>query len=163
MKAKKKVAYKQPPRIQAKTITVAAFVRRILAEIKAEPTRLNMRRWVVKFKGEEVDYVAHLKTPACGTVACFAGWGMILLRQPHEKGGDLEDKASNVMFQLLNPTQYGGFEEVQELFSAVGVPHRPGTKAHAAFIIARTEAFLARHPELETRVIDVAARKVVKA
>ena len=158
------------PRIMARRITAADLIRRILKEIKAEPARLNMKTWVLTFKGTKTsesafdEYIrGHARKPSCGTVACFAGWGMVLLRQPHETGGRMHCDARQVMENLVGVVHENGevWTETENLFSSWGIYSRPGTRAHAKEVTNRAEAYLKRHPELETRVIDVATRKIV--
>lgn len=187
----------ETPRIRAKRITAANLIRRIIAEIEKEPKRLDMAEYVSMFNhtASHRSMLRHLVAshvpPACGTVACFAGLGMALLRRPTERRGDLDHRARGVMLRLigidksdveltydydldadLSDPVDGLFDELDTLLwrSATLLGRLPtdaemrsGTRAQAKYVIARAKRFLKRHPELETRIIDVATRKVVKA
>ena len=158
------------PRITTKTITAADLIRRILKEISEDYRRLDMETWITAFKGKHLHSCdckecrvrrASMVLPPCETVACFAGWGMILTRSGWETAMDLHGSAPFVMDRLLgtkiDPHGYGA--SVGNLFEVV--KPKAGTKAHLAAVVKKAKAYLAKHPELETRVIDVKTRTVV--
>jgi hypothetical protein len=174
------------PRVTEPTITAADLLRRIKTEVLAEPLRLDMGDWVVCFHGERPISTlrrAITSQPACGTVGCLAGWGMILLRHQDEDPSTLYSKASDVMSTLLSVRQpflppdagclpstcsqcdaarVSQLYNVGNLFSVVGLDHTlPGTLAHAEAVARRIDTYLANHPELESRVIDVATRSII--
>jgi hypothetical protein len=159
------------PRIRTKTITAANLLRKISALVLEEPRRVNMRRWISSFAGRKLADALHGKydgdLPACGTVGCIAGWGAILLRQPHQT--PLADTAANRMSDLLaytNAGDWGSYETVGALFDGDGADigrTRPGTLCHAKAVARRIDKYIKAHPELETRVIDVARKRVLRS
>lgn len=162
------------PRIRTKYITAADLMRRIIKEIEAEPRRLNMRWWISMFNGRRRRQGAYVdEEPACGTVCCFAGWGATLLRKPHETVKD--STAEKVMTKLLGhdvetkvwDSVTGGYVPkrdwtVDSLFFAGLSSQKAGTRGHVRDVVRYAKKYLKDHPELETRVIDVEKKKIVK-
>ncbi len=63
------------PVLRAGTYTAYAVLEHVYRLVKAEPKRLNMQNWLSMLKGEQKDKAIPLAAqPACGTVACLAGW-----------------------------------------------------------------------------------------
>lgn len=158
---------KATPRIRKKRITAAELLRRIKVLVLEEPRRMNMRSWITAFEGRirvrrnRFGLQGH-ELPVCGTVGCIAGWGATLLRKPGESPKTAT--ARSRMAKLLGHRLSGGYWTDHDLFDPylddlLGT--EPGTEAHAKAVAKRIDRYLAAHPDLETRVIDVAARKVV--
>lgn len=160
---------KATPRIRKKRITAAELLRQIRALVLEEPRRLNMKTWIAAYEGRvrRNDFNYPLtdtsRLPACGTVGCIAGWGLTLLRRPNERL--LAVKAQRVMSTVLGEQQMARWGGVPAIFSPYHdnvANTTPGTVAHARAVAKRIGNYLREHPELETRVIDVATRKVVQ-
>jgi hypothetical protein len=182
-----KVKWKPTPKIRAKYITAANLLKKIKQIILEEPARGNQGDWVCMLGGKPKGLFnpeVMPTQPACGTVGCIAGWGMILLRKQRERVGTLDDQAQDVMNALvgypqgLGPTdctcsscQRARAERVQRgqpplltvgnLFGTDGVRAQPGTLEHAQQVAAKIDKYLAEHPELAKRWINVAKRTVM--
>jgi hypothetical protein len=162
---------KSVPRIRTKRITAANLLRRIRALVLEEPARLNMDSYISAFRGRirssvyDPPHVGDL--PACGTVGCIAGWGAMLLRRPDEI--PRASTAETTMVKLLGHPEddpwFSSYYTDHDLFSDYGADidgTRPGTKAHARAVAQRIDSYLEEHPDLETRVIDVERKRIVK-
>lgn len=64
--------------------TLYTVLGKVIAHVQAEPKRLNMRSWVEAFQSQSATEWG----PACGTVACMAGWGAILTNHRSEPDGE---------------------------------------------------------------------------
>jgi hypothetical protein len=55
-------------------------INKILAHIREDVKRLHMPRWGVKKQSQaaKVSGLRVARFPSCGTVACFAGWSLLL-------------------------------------------------------------------------------------
>lgn len=164
----KKKTLAPTPRIRAKTITAANLLRRIKKEVLAEPKRADLRMWITTLQGQDSGWKDALTPePACGTVACLAGWGAVLMRPAKINAAFLNNTAASRMCCWLGTPEASAtpgpglfaagpvlrFGETRDTFG------EPGTEQHAQTIAKRIDTFLAQHPELETRVIDVEAER----
>lgn len=170
----------QLPRITSETITVQALLTEIRRLILEEPKRLSMSAWVSMFQGETVNAYGASKLkaglPACGTVACLAGWGAVLLR-PDDAPAATLDRYAELVFEDLLGYGSGSGRGVGELFSPDVIdlddtswfehdeddePILPpsGTLEHAEAVARRIDTYIAQHPEIMDRVIDVADARV---
>lgn len=161
------------PRVRTKTITAARLLERIKQVVLAEPARVNMNAFLLALGGRVPDYGSHVSyrpgegmilgaEPACGTVGCIAGWGAVLLRGPRTEPWILEDNAADVLGAALGYDNVIG--RVGYLFAASRnldepPPGTPGTQQHAEFVAHRIDRYLARHPDLRRRVINVTAAR----
>lgn len=163
------------PRVTSKTITVRSLFKKIQRLILDEPKRLNMGNWVTAFQGRHTStYGQSHPMPACGTVACMAGWGAVLLRPNRAPGSHLNAVAEGAMDELLGHEDkyglgvHGLFDsEISEYDSApfTDLPYLPeaGTQEHAEAVSVRIDNYMARHPEILNHKIDVsAARRLLK-
>lgn len=166
------------PRIRRRTVTAAALLREVRRLILEEPGRLDMGSWVRALEGQTHGndiglHYAHRKKPACGTVACLAGWGATVLRPEEITIGRLHSNADTALTALLATTHREGdstWLDVGDLFSGSAsrefdevdpsdYPYLPppGTRELARVVARRISTYLRRHRrELERRVIDVA-------
>lgn len=154
------------PRIRKKVITGRELLMAIRQAVLDEPLRANLGWWISALDGkrDQDDYDTEATTlPACGTVACLAGWGAVLLRPDHVSARKLSSNAEDVLTALL---AYGrddfNYEAVGGLFN--GTPMldethatfgRPGTRQHARTIAKRITRYLKDHPQVAKRRIVV--------
>lgn len=123
----------------------------VVVAIVAEPKRINMKFWVMS--ALNLGKRAKANVPACGTVACCAGWICGLARPAIVVNaaikGDQETHAGSVVLtakQLLGADRFDWRykEAVGELFNGAGSDidrHRPGSKAYALAVAGRIRAF----------------------
>jgi hypothetical protein len=97
----RKKTYAPVPRIAAKTITVGKLLKKIRKLILEEPKRLDMRDWVKALSGNKDVWTKPSALPACGTVACMAGWGAVLLRPTNVERHELSRSAESVLTKLI--------------------------------------------------------------
>lgn len=145
------------PIIRSKTITVADLLRKVKAVVLDEPRRLDLGEWLGAFRDrlgarEHARESAMPGAPECGTIGCISGWCAILTRKPGSDVYAYRFQLPHVPFdaltQLYSPN-FGTYDSVKAKYGA------PGTKTHARFVAVRIDNFLAAHPELEDRVIQV--------
>jgi hypothetical protein len=151
------------PIIDEATITAANLLRRVKTEILAEPKRLNLQNWVERFQSPpNPSWERVSRVPTCGSIGCIAGWCAILMRDPSATEETLYSTAESVMDSIVGGDELS--DEVRVLFSDCVTKYdfprarsmgQPGTARQAERVAARIENFLAAHPELETRVIQV--------
>jgi hypothetical protein len=170
------------PWITEPTITVGEVIRRLERIIRDEPLRLNMDAWLVDFAGKI--HAEHHEPPddlpACGTVACVAGWTAVMFRPALDwQPINIHNKAEKVLGyipadvladpNITSDEERERYRTVGELFfchpseefnelddQGFGSLGRPGTLEHAAAINRRLHVYLERHPELEQRVLITA-------
>ncbi len=158
------------PRVTSKTITGGALLRKIKRLILAKPKRLDMGDWIKAFHGEILNTDVH-QVPACGTVACVAGWGAILMRPSKSIGETIDGAAADAMNLAIGYEQDGEIYagdlfscETSRAFKETSYMPAAGTPEHAAVIAKRIDTYLAQHPEVEKRVIVVAdIQKMLRA
>jgi hypothetical protein len=167
VKAKKKAKRYAIPRV-TKPITAGQLLRKIQELVLAKPTRLNMNAWLFRYRGKlRREFVGrNIPNPSCGTVACIAGWGAVLLRPAGVSADRLDQNASLAMKWAVGHEKYSDTRYADDLFSAGpvrslgeynwGLP-TPGTQEHAEVVAKRIDTYLQLHPELETRPVDVPA------
>jgi len=165
------------PRLDERApITVGHLFEQLITLFTEEPRRLNMNDWVSRLDG--VHRLAHVNErpddnlPACGTVGCVAGWGLVLLRPPTSVAPqELQTRAEDLMEHALG-FEEDGYRTAGNLFVAdwssldgdvKDIPHvsrpmfpAPGTPEQAAVIVRRIRAYMTQHPEILDREIDVA-------
>lgn len=155
------------PRVTSRTITVRLLLLKIKRLILDEPERLNMDMWLQRFNGNLTSMGdSATASPACGTVACMAGWGAVLLRPDRVSAETIGNNTSRVIGDLIGYKSWP--KPAGRLFSAVAssefgetVPFlpTPGTRAHAEFVAKRIDTYMAQHPDILNRKIDVAAAR----
>lgn len=97
--AAKRVKLAPTPRMKRGTYTDDQVLAWVEERIKEEPRRLNMRDWVLRFRGK-ITGNPHIRSnakPACGTVACAAGWINIGTRNYENHGCFSGDHALRLM------------------------------------------------------------------
>lgn len=172
------MAFKQAPRIRKRWLTVKELMLTIKREVLAEPARANLGSfvWALHGKGARASGLAAVRdsgqdnVPACGTVACLAGWGAVLLRPDGVGATRLDNNADEAMTEAIGRDLYDGvfssYKTVGELFESsssreFGETEKtfgaPGTKQHAQTIANRIDQYLRRYPEVGSRKIDVKA------
>lgn len=79
------------------------LLERVIAHIEEEPKRFDIAQWGYK-KSKLVD------GPACGTVACIAGWTLLLHARPDERAKSLRARSLKGMWTALGLAwdDYGG-------------------------------------------------------
>lgn len=148
---------KATPFIRAKYITAQELVERILEAISEDPQRLDMSWWIFLFKGKDkANSVYRTRNkPACGTVACFAGWGAVLLGH--------EDSSPNYLMNRLLGTKlsiYSSTLDTGDLFKN-NLASKPGTPEQVQEVTERTRRYMKEHPEVGKRIIRVKEAVVV--
>lgn len=123
--------------------------------ILAEPKRVDMGT----FKGTKLPTVGG---PACGTVACFAGWTLITagknatrteFRANRLSFSTPATRAQNLLGKSLDYSVEGGTDEESYEYESVFNSGngdacertRPGTVKHARAVVARINRFMARN------------------
>lgn len=122
----------------------------VVAAILAEPKRLDMASWV-RSAEHLGSFTSSSRVPACGTVACCAGWVCVLARpravvQAARTGEN--GHISSIAKHLLGVSDApGGFERaLDRLFVAHGaniMDLQWGTRRYALAVVARIRAFQA--------------------
>jgi hypothetical protein len=144
VKAKKKAKRYAIPRV-TEPITAGQLLRKIQELVLAKPTRLNMNAWLFR----------NIPNPSCGTVACIAGWGAVLLRPAGVSANRLDQNASRAMKWAVGHEKYSDTRYADDLFSAgparsLGeydwVLPTPGTQEHAKVVAKRIDTYLQLHP-----------------
>lgn len=112
-------------------------LRIIQRHILEEPQRVNMEGWVIKQSENPVPYARLARRgqdPACGTVACIAGWAVELFNEGYSFIWystrartllDLTCKEVNALFY----TEGWPYEFKERLFA-----HKPGTRGYAQIV-----------------------------
>lgn len=122
-----------------------------------------------EYKRVNMDCVVATRTPerggpACGTIGCFAGWGLMLRGVPIVGGIDVRMGDRTVYFsvgieKLLGKQQYHCVGPAQEWVFNIGYGDdcdrtRPGTRAHARAVIRRINHFMqVNEATLKTRIL----------
>lgn len=154
------------PRITKAVITGKELLMAIREAVLTEPKRADLSWWVKALDGDSVVVIPEM--PACGTVACLAGWGAVLLRPDHASVRRLSSSSFDVMRGLLGVGRTTKARDVGSLFDNGPVADfgetdesfgEPRTLQHANTIAARIEKYLAAHPEVATRKINVKAAR----
>lgn len=120
------------------------LLEQVKAHILAEPRRINMDDWQTEL--DEVD--KHLR-PACGTIACIAGWACVLGIGTRVRGNDIEWAAEEV----LGLDDGGPLFFVDDWPSEFEVALRretKGTLGYAEVVAARIDYFI----KVESRYAD---------
>lgn len=171
------------PRITTPTVTVGELLNRVKDIILEEPRRLNMDDWIIAFQhtGWHDSGVNFEHAPACGTIACVAGWVHVLLRPSDNEGPPLpQSSMADVANDLLGRDDWTrNWDGSRHLVRATGglfaagwvyldpaysdfescddQPEfpTPGTPEHAQIVAARIDNYLAQNPEVAARVIDI--------
>jgi hypothetical protein len=115
--------------------------------IETEPQRLLMSDWVAAF--EEPDILPmHGLEPACGTIACAAGW-IKILRRPVDRsaaaqliGGATERFALN---QFPESAQFAMLDLFYTFPDSAGDRPKPGTREYVDVVVARIRDIQQRH------------------
>lgn len=163
---------KPTPRITKNVITVGELFRAVRAAVLEEPRRADLGSWVRMFRGVKLRPKRYAK-PACGTAGCLAGWMAIMLRPGNIAGQRIDNTLSFGRGWLEGLIGYESESiarrTVGSLFDARPVPEfgesddtfgTPGTKLHAVTIARRIDLYLAQHPEVQHREIDVKALRL---
>lgn len=168
------------PRITKAVVTGRELLTAIKKAVLDEPARADLGWWVTSFRGDARyrEEVSTAPEPACGTVACLAGWGAVLLRPTRMSAARLSAAAEDVLTKLIGydiddgwfdrPTYSVGelfSEDISEEFGETKESFGdPGTLKHAQTIANRITAYLEKHPEVAKRKISVRkARKLIQA
>lgn len=174
------------PRLDAAVITVGMLFNQLITFFLEEPRRLDMGEWVSRLDGvhrsfdpEDEDENETDDLPACGTVGCIAGWGLVFLRPPVDVHPQvLHALSEEIMDQAIGYND-NGYRTVGDLFVAnwsnldkeSAVPRErsefpdAGTPEQAAVVVRRIRRYMELHPEVLDREIPVAeihARLIAK-
>src|SRR5262245_59066452 len=148
------------PIVTSKTIRADALLRFIKRIILKEPKRANLRWWVSAYESSTSKIVAasRLDAPECGTIGCIYGWGRIVLRPTNSRRWlrNRDSQAAHFDRVLGIRNSFLPLCHLTELDTSrySSVPEQQ-TPEHAQFIAHRIDQFLALHPELKRRRIDV--------
>lgn len=77
------------------------LLRQIIATIEAEPRRLRMEAWFTKHTNQ---------LPRCGTVACIAGWALVL--HEHKPGVPFKRVRDAIQLRHSTDIDFGDFLSV---------------------------------------------------
>lgn len=107
---------------ESKATNAYELLDEVRALILAEPKRYDQGRWISKLPDDKArQRLYDVKSfPACGTIACVAGW-IVMLKDP--TAGDVQDTAEHI----LNIDSETAFE----LFSSEAVRGAAQTLSHA--------------------------------
>jgi hypothetical protein len=111
------------PVLRRGTYTADHAMDKLIGAIKQEPGRLRMRWWISFLRGKNLLLSGLLATaprfdiPACGTVACAAGWINIITRNT-DTGRDGTSALNKLLGRSTWDEQYAS--DVSELVAATG-------------------------------------------
>ncbi len=130
---------KLAPQPRTRATTPIGILKSVAKAILEEPKRYDQSDWGERVIPED-DYDKQ-RLPACGTVACVAGWVDVLTRPKTKDAvvgfGGSERRARRKL--KLQPWQ------ARELFDGGAVYGREGTKAYARAGVRHIEQFMREH------------------
>jgi len=143
------------PRPSSAAINAYELIDDVCRAILQEPRRLNMNYWMALEieTGADPTYFAPSGLPACGTVACVAGWTVLMHPQNRVNPQDWNvAKTAKYILAGEHPTMWSA---LSNLFQLSGIGFDPGTIAYAEIVVGELRAFQTEYAEqLRNRRIE---------